>query len=173
MKPIFFVFCEGKTEEAYSNFLKQKYGIPIKIKTKIIGQEISGKIIANHKREIQKGNYSKDDKVFLMYDIDSAEILSRLQNIPEAIILASNPCVELWFLLHYRDQNAHITSSQCTRELKGVNPQYEKGALNRTLEAALNSGQTDAAERAKNKAEYSNPSSTVYKLIDELEKVKK
>jgi hypothetical protein len=172
INPIFLVFCEGKTEKAYVNFLKQKYHLPIKIVAKDTGQSISEKFIRNHKREIQRGNYSKEDKVFLMYDIDSAEILTRLRNIPETIILASNPCIELWFLIHYRNQNAHISSSQCVHDLKEFNPEYEKGKLNRNLESAFDSGQSEAVRRAEGKIEYSNPSSTVYKFIQELESVK-
>lgn len=31
MRPQFLVLCEGETEEAYINFLKQQYRLPIKI----------------------------------------------------------------------------------------------------------------------------------------------
>ncbi len=36
MRPQFLVLCEGETEEAYINFLKQRYRLPIKIVSKII-----------------------------------------------------------------------------------------------------------------------------------------
>ena len=31
MRPQFLVLCEGETEEAYINFLKQRYRLPIKL----------------------------------------------------------------------------------------------------------------------------------------------
>jgi len=31
MKPVFLVFCEGDTEEAYINLLRQKYRLPVKV----------------------------------------------------------------------------------------------------------------------------------------------
>ena len=47
LNPIYFIFCEGKTEEAYSKFLRQEYNLPIEILPKIQGQDISEKKIKN------------------------------------------------------------------------------------------------------------------------------
>jgi hypothetical protein len=41
INPIFFVFCEGETE--YVNYLRNKYRVPIEIKSKIAGNRISQK----------------------------------------------------------------------------------------------------------------------------------
>lgn len=35
MKPVFLIFCEGETEEAYLDYLKQAYRSPIRIVPKI------------------------------------------------------------------------------------------------------------------------------------------
>ena len=40
MRPQFLVLCEGETEEAYINFLKQRYRLPIKIVSKIVGSKL-------------------------------------------------------------------------------------------------------------------------------------
>lgn len=37
MKPLFLVLCEGETEETYINLLKQRYRLPIRIVSKILG----------------------------------------------------------------------------------------------------------------------------------------
>jgi len=74
INPTYFVFCEGKTEEAYSKFLRQKYRLPIEIKTKVTGQEISDKFITNY----LKGKVTTDfDKIYLMYDYAKIKISSK------------------------------------------------------------------------------------------------
>ena len=42
IKPHFWVFCEGKTEEAYVKHLRSLYRIPIEIAPKIVGNKITG-----------------------------------------------------------------------------------------------------------------------------------
>jgi len=66
MKPVFLVFCEGETEEAYVNFLRQQYRLPIKVIPYITGQKISPKLIKNYiiSEQIHKGDAIKS---FLIY----------------------------------------------------------------------------------------------------------
>ena len=45
MKPTFFVFCEGKTEELYVKYLKSKYRIPFEIDTQIAQNKITPKYV--------------------------------------------------------------------------------------------------------------------------------
>jgi hypothetical protein len=52
-----------------------------------------------------------------MYDADVTMILDRLLKIKSAKLLASNPSIELWFLLHYKNQTANISTDDCIREL--------------------------------------------------------
>jgi hypothetical protein len=40
MKQIILVLCEGETEECYINMLKQQYRLPIKVISKVVGQNI-------------------------------------------------------------------------------------------------------------------------------------
>jgi len=169
VNPIFWVFCEGKTEEEYLKFLKQKYRLPIEIKTKVTGQEISDTFIKNY----LKGKLVTDfDKNYLMYDLDAVEFIPRLKAVTTGIVLGSNPCIELWFLFHYRNQMRHISTANCIRDFKGLNRQYEKGKINSDLGKTLGSNILQAVDRAKIFQEYSNPSSMVYKFIEELERVK-
>ena len=53
MKPVFLVLCEGETEECYVEHLRQKYRLPIKIISKIVGQQINQKLINRHKKELK------------------------------------------------------------------------------------------------------------------------
>ena len=127
----FWVFCEGKTEEAYIRFLRSEYRLPVEIVTKIAGCDISERYIRSYK----KGKPTlKKDKDFLIYDADVPGILYKLKKIDSAILVASNPAVELWFLLHYKNQIAYITEDDCIRELSNRNRNsYKKGLIDKIL----------------------------------------
>ncbi|MDA3779646.1 MAG: RloB family protein [Bacteroidales bacterium] len=114
INPHFLVFCEGETEEAYVCFLRSKYRIPIEIIPKIVGNKITQRIIKNSKQG--KFTHAKD-KDFLIYDADVPHILEKLKSIKSAVLIASNPSIELWFLLHYKNQTANITTDNCIRQL--------------------------------------------------------
>ena len=168
--PVYYVFCEGKTEEAYSTFLRQKYRFPIQIKTKVAGQNISDRFIISYFKKSRNGNCSDLDKIFLMYDAETNEMIDRLRSINKGIILPSCPCIELWFLLHFQDQNANISCDKCRHTLKKHDPNYEKGKLNLHLVRVLWNRKAAAIKRSRRLAEFENPSSSVYKLLEELEK---
>jgi hypothetical protein len=105
-----------------------------------------------------------------MFDLDVEGMLEHLQKIPQATLLVSNPCVELWFLLHFQGVDKEITSDGCLRMLKTHSPQYEKGALTESEKRILVENMEKAIERAKRLEDYKNPSSLVYRLIEAMEK---
>ena len=74
INPTFYVFCEGETEEAYINYLRSKYRLPILIDAKIAGNRITGKYIQNCKKD--KANHPKDI-TYLVYD--SKECIQKLK----------------------------------------------------------------------------------------------
>ena len=51
---------------------------------------------------------------FLHLDVEG--MLEHLQKIPNAELLVSNPCIELWFLLHYQEQKLEISSDKCVQK---------------------------------------------------------
>ena len=170
IRPTFFVFCEGKTEEQYVKFLKSKYRIPIEIDSKKADHSISQKYIYRYKKS--KFTHKKD-KTFLLYDIDVQGIIEKLEAIKDSIILASNPCIELWYLFHFKEQMAEIDCKKCNEELNKRNRPYKKGFINHKLKENLISTQLKAINRARKLKAYKNPCSTVYLLIEALEEVKK
>lgn len=171
IRPHFWVFCEGKTEQAYVCFLRSKYRIPIEIIPKIVGSEIDERFIKSYKRD--KLTHEKDID-FLMYDADVPNVLERLKGLKSATLLASNPCIELWFLLHYKNQKANITTDDCIKELRNRNhSSYRKGVIDKKLSEKLNEKCDIACKRADQLKLYDNPSSNVSELIKILEEVKK
>ena len=165
MKPNFFVFCEGETEIAYVKFLRSLYRAPIQVIPKKGKSNISEEYIERSKNEYVR---TEQDKVFLMYDLDVDGILEQLQKIPNAELLVSNPCVELWFLLHYQEQKSEISSDKCIKKLQKFSNEYKKGILSEEEKTFLAEKKDLAIERAKNMIGYQNPSSTVYKLLEKL-----
>jgi len=168
--PTFFVFCEGKTEELYINYLRTKYRLPILIDNKSTGNRITAKYIKNYK---ESKDVDPKDKTYLMYDLDAPKMLEKLQAIKNTILLSSNPCFELWFLLHYQEQNAEIEASKCMASLVSHHKTYKKGVLDQVLKRILNTKQTKAIHRAEKLKKHNNPSCQVFQLIQDLESFQK
>jgi len=165
MKPNFFVFCEGETEIAYVKFLRSLYRAPIQVIPKKGKSNISEDFIVKSKNEYVQ---TDQDKVFLMYDLDVDGMLEQLQKIPNAELLVSNPCVELWFLLHYQDQKTEISSDKCIKKLQKLSKEYKKGTLSEEEKDVLAKNKELAIERAKALDVLNNPSTTIYRLLDLL-----
>lgn len=165
------MFCEGETEEAYIKHLRSQYRIHIEIAPKIVGNKITERFIKSFKKG--KPVHSKD-KDFLLYDADVKELLVKLQKFKSTILIASNPSIELWFLLHYKNQKGSITTADCIREISNRNEiEYKKGLIDDCLKSKLIEKSSDACKRAKNTKCFANPSTNIQLLIDELNIVKK
>ncbi len=166
MKPNFFVFCEGETEVAYISHLRSQYRVPIQIIPRKSNSDISIRYIENCKRDYtETGN----DKTFLMFDLDVDGMLEHLQGIPNTILLVSNPCIELWYLLHFEECHAELTPNACVKKLKRHLEYYTKGTLALKDKQILSDKISTASQRAKALEPYKNPSTTIYTMIDLLE----
>ncbi|MCY3926433.1 MAG: RloB family protein [bacterium] len=118
------------------------------------------------------------DEYWCVFDIDEH------RRVPEAIDMAqanqirlavSNPCIELWFLLHFEDQNAYIDRSAAQSESKR-RLQCGKNLSSEAL-ARLEARFEDARRRAQNldrKHELdgspprTNPSSNIWELVERI-----
>ena len=173
MRPLFLVLCEGETEEAYINFLKQRYRLPIKIVSKIIGSNISPRLIKKHKEELS-GNPS-EIKTFLMYDGDVPEVLESLKKC-DGIMLISKPCIEIWFISHYEKvPETDLASESCVKQLCSIAgwEQYKKAVLTIKQQDSLWDNRMTAVSNMQNKTEANKTYSTVYQFINILEDEKK
>ena len=170
MRKIALVICEGETEEQYVCYLRTKYRLPIVIDAKVAGNRITSKYISNHKKT--KINHPKD-QTFLIYDLDVPEMLSKLQKIPNATIIASNPCFELWLLLHYQEQKSPLSTIECNSKLMEHHKVYKKGIIDVKLKARLDEKHEKALHRAKKLKTFENPSTQMNILIENLDEVKR
>jgi len=165
MKPNFFVFCEGETEIAYVKYLRSLYRVPIQIIPRKSDSNISGKYIDNCRKDYVT---TENDKTFLMFDLDVDGMLERLQGIRDAVLLVSNPCIELWFLLHYEDCKSELSTNDCLKRLVSHSVKYAKGKLTESEKQILSGHITDAIERARSLQIHQNPSTTVYRLVESI-----
>ncbi|MDO4160951.1 MAG: RloB family protein [Prevotellaceae bacterium] len=139
MRRIALVICEGETEENYINFLKNKYKSPIRVVSHIEGTKITQSLVDSRTRELKISRFDKVD-IFLMYDMDVPAVNEKLMSC-KAELLLSNPCFELWLLLHAKDQKATISSDALIKELKKSSPvwrNYTKATFTDTQKSFLN-----------------------------------
>ena len=103
---------------------------------------------------------------------DSIE-MARANDIHLAV---SNPCIELWFILHFGGQDAHIERHDAQRRSRQV-LEWDKKALPGELLEVLADRYDDARRRAQKLDEKhygdgrrprSNPSSEIWKLVDRI-----
>ena len=169
MKPMIMVFCEGDTEDAYVNFLKSRYHVKIKIISKITGQQLSQELINKHTKT-EKLNGKDTIHIFLMYDLDSPSITEKVKEC-QGEMICCNPCMELWFYLHEKEQRAHIPTTSCLQALKRVSrwETYKKGNLSERQKNWLWNHQEEAVIRGKGLVDYQNPSAPIFKFIELLE----
>jgi hypothetical protein len=166
MRPNFFVFCEGKTEITYVEFLRSVYRVPIHIIPRKSDSNISERYIKRCKNEYIT---TRNDKTFVMFDLDVDGMLEWLSKLKDTILLVSNPCIEIWFLLHVENCKSEISSEDCVRRLSSYFKNYKKGTLSDEVKSVLLSNLGEAVSRAESLPEHRNPSSSVYKLIKGIE----
>ena len=167
------VICEGETERAYIEMLKRDYRLPVTIKSKVVGNKINKRLINQYLKELQV-EYSEDVVIVFVYDSDVETIVDRLKELNGLLIL-SNPCIELWFLLHAGNQERSISSDDVVKLLISSSSEwqnYNKGLLSTKQVETLLRDKKDAIERARKLQWPNNPSSNMYQFIEILENEK-
>ncbi len=174
MRNIVLVICEGETEETYLSLLKIWYKSPIKIVSHIEGTKVTPQLIENRTRELKIAKFDKL-KVFLMYDMDVPSINKKLLSC-KAEKLMSNPCIELWLLLHAKNQQVALSTKEALAELQKSASQwsnYNKSSFTVTQKDFLKQNRGIALQRAEKLKSMQNPSSGIFQLINLLEKNQK
>ncbi|MFH1137239.1 MAG: RloB family protein [Pseudomonadota bacterium] len=186
-KPLILITCEGETEEEYFNEIRRKLRLP-KERVRILSKkQCSGNDPLTLVRCAKTLNIQqrKDigigyDHVWCVFDCDEH------RTIPAAIDMArrhdfriafSNPCFELWFLIHFRRQTAFINREQLVRTLKNEVgfSNYEKGLsglfsyLENRLDTAIANARTQRKHHHESNRDITaNPSTNVDEIIELL-----
>lgn len=172
-KRVILAICEGETEDCYVNMLRRHYRLPIIIKSKIAGNKVNLRLVKQYVREIGLPA-DHEVAVFYFYDMDVENLVQTLKTLPGKAIL-SNPCIELWFLLHGNHQGRWISSDDIVKKLQNLSPewlQYKKGTLSLNQQYFLTANINNAVKRAKSLKFPSNPSTKFHEFIEVLEKAK-
>lgn len=184
-KQKFIVFCEGRnTEPQYIEALKSKLkGTIIDIEiVKGAGAPLTIADLAVDKiREIKRENkrskqsFGQNDQVWVVFDRDDHP------NVPQALqkcksagvgIAYSNPCFELWLILHRVDYDKSCNRHEIQKFLKKLCPEYDYNS-GKSLDCfSLVEKVQDAEDRAEKQIKRRSqegsvsgcPSTTVYNL---------
>ena len=172
-KPKILIVAEGEnvTESQYfRSFQKQKSKCNIHI---IIAKHItdpSGMLKAVRKKWKEMDLDSrKGDKAYVVLDLDcdddKASVIKELaKKTKEVQFIVSNPCFEIWFLLHYRySTKAFYSGDAVIKELKKMIPDYEKtldvsSRLSKLTHKAIEN--SDNLRRYYDELEYEWPSAS-------------
>jgi hypothetical protein len=180
------IVCEGAvTEPGYFGGLRQdlraapvtivinnESGVPKTLVERAVELKKDAEIRAKRERD----PYLRYDQVWCVFDVDAHP------NLPEALqqakanhihIALSNPCFELWVLLHFQDQRAHLERAAAAHACRRHLPRYEKAIPYE----ALRSRYAEALQRARDLAAWqktrgntgANPSTDVYLLTEVLQ----
>lgn len=127
-------------------------------------------------KDERRGRGTGYDSYWCVLDVDEHPDLAEARRLAQqnGINLAvSNPCIELWFVLHAEDQRAHIDRHQIQRrsaELFGFDKRPDTDTLTRFSarypEAQARAGALDDMHRRNQSPEGSNPSTSIPPLID-------
>jgi RloB-like protein len=179
------IVCEGKvTEPQYFYELARHYNSLISMN--LIIREAAGVplSILRKARELVRhpeDDFGQNDQVWVVFDRDDhPEIARAINEAGEAGVSVgySNPCFELWLVLHYRDYDAPVRRDQIQRLLRSLMPKYDPRGSKEIAFAEI----CDAVEVAESRAErmgvrrveernlLGNPCSTIYKLTKEIRK---
>jgi len=177
------VVCEGElTEPDYFKSLRREWrshvnlvahgvGVPLTVVEAAVAQRDKAKEEAKLKHDLNLAF----DEVWCVFDRDEHP------NVCEAFELAarnqlkvafSNPCFEIWLLLHFRDQRAHIERSKLQAQCREIIPGFDKrvpieqmiGHYDLAKERAI---QLEQWQRGRD-CERKNPWTDVYLLTERI-----
>ena len=188
-KRTFLVFCEGqRTEPDYLKALKREpavrdlASVDIRIHEDTLGSAPLTLVKAAADARARYGqDQSEIDEVWCLFDVEwpknhpnlkKAIALAKRSNVKVAV---SNPCFELWLLLHFRDQNAWLDTNAAKRLLRGHDTSQDKSLNGATYmpqraEAARRARALDARHRG-NGTNFpdDNPSSGMHHFLEAVE----
>ena len=183
-KRCFVLFCEGKnTEPAYFSALKQTWtgalivveirrgvGVPMTIAREAVKFAESKGLTKTSRRK--KNSFEENDEVWAVFDRDEHPNFDDAVSLCQANsvgVARSNPCFELWLILHERDYDRPDHRNDVQRALKKLRPEYDNHSrkvpdcndMVTRVEAAEERGKVLVERREEEGIPHSNPSTTV------------
>lgn len=179
------VFVEGEvTEEIYLKDWHRRFRGQVNVQIHefhgtpmaLVERAVSAKAV--EAKEARRNRGRAHDEVWCVFDVDEHPLL------PEACALAAaegirlaitNPCIELWFLLHFVDQTAFIDRHAAQKAAAGhlhCDKKLTQGALDvlaEHFEAAKMRAETlEKKHHLDATPSPGNPSSGVWRVVDAI-----
>lgn len=179
------VFVEGaQTEELYLTYWRRRYRDHVLIHIdpfrggplQLVQHAVQAK--RGEARDAKRGRGRAHDQSWCVFDIDEHP------HVPQAVELAlrndinvaiSNPCLELWFILHFEDRTAYIdrfTAQSRAGLLLKCGKVLTDSALEtlatRHADAVVRAVKLDEKHRGDGSPAGSNPSTSIWSLIDRI-----
>lgn len=134
INPLILIFSSGETEINYFRLKKGdlRGNRNIRIEALHSNRKTAVDLVSYAKQNIKAGDYNrnKNDKVFLVMDLDDArdgDIKSAMKKMPENMnLIISNPDFEFWFLLHYRYYQDNLACREPIEKLRQYERNYDK-----------------------------------------------
>lgn len=181
--PRFLIVCEGtKTEPGYFSHLRQSSRLPIDLVIEggrtpkaLVQKAVELKRRAEAEARRYHDSSLKFDEVWCVFDVDEhpfvpeAQQQARDNSIRVAI---SNPCFELWVLLHFQERTAYIHRHDVQNLCRGYLPKFQKDLpcddlLSRRSTALQHAAALEKWQRERGN-EGANPSTHVHHLVEVL-----
>jgi hypothetical protein len=180
------LFCEGRiTEPQYLAYIRnalrdsllvievsKEAGDPLHLVEAAVNRRDAA---VKEARRLRDDNV-RFDEVWCVLDVDQHARLEAARALAEdkGIHLAvSNPCFELWPVLHFREQQAHLTTAAAIQALRAEIAGYDKhldcAQLRGKYVAARNRAVAlDLKHERESRPFGANPSTGVWRLVDAL-----
>lgn len=189
-KPLLLLIAEGRnvTETQYfRQFQKQHSAFNIKILTPGSATDPE-KMLETLERywERYDMSYTRGDRGFVVLDLDcnekKAHLIEKLEGGSQiARFIVSNPCFEVWFVLHYR-YSTHVYSDgdEVIKDLRKYIPEYQKNTnVTEMLSGMIDTALENACKLVKyyEGMEYHwpsnecNPRTDVPEIINEIKRM--
>lgn len=172
------IVCEGeKTEPDYFNEIRKRFRLQRSLITVIsAGEPASIVKVADRMERDAEREGNPIDSVWLVFDDDGrpqiADILKQQSSRKKRSVAFSNPCFEIWCLLHFEERPGPFSDSQAVKKhLTSHIPEYEEGT---PVYRHLLPNQEHAMVRAQRQRQFhkevgnpetSNPSTSVDRLV--------
>lgn len=197
IRNLFRIYCEGEnTEPEYFKSFPVNTETKVdalglaRSKTALVKKAIE--LLTKEKMLIGMTEHDEDRQLWVVFDYDKKDDVNEAKDFNDSIYLAqqnairvaySNDSFELWFVLHYQYHTSAVTRNEYYKILsEKLDLNYEKDGKSKefakSLYHILLSGQPEAIHHAKRLHEdkikdtfsSQNPCTTVYKLVEELNK---
>lgn len=182
----FLLLCEGRvTEPGYFSFVKsclrdslltieisKERGDPLRL---VKAAEVLRPAAERQARKHRDDNL-RYDEVWCIFDVDEHHRLEEALALARRLaihIAVSNPCFELWPLLHFVDQRAHISAAALRTALQAQMPGYDKSLSCEQLRGRYSAARSRAHILQEQHTRHARPSTTnpstdVWVLVDAL-----